>query len=253
MRILGAYQKDIAVVGGWVPELLLTQADVKHVGSIDVDLVLNHQNMNEAGYETILALLLSHGYIQGNQPFIFHRTVVLDDHEIQVEVDFLAGEYAGTGKSHRTQRTQDMQPRKARGADLVFMLPEKIIIHGRLPEGGDDSTEIQVASIPAFLVMKAFALNNRLKEKDSWDIYYCVRYYPGGVEALIDDFRPLQSHGLAQEALSYLASKFSSPTAVGPIHVANFEEITDPEDRAFIQRDAYERIQYLIRNLRVEH
>jgi len=142
MRILGEYKEDIAVVGGWVPELLLTEAEVRHIGSIDVDLVLNHGRLNEVGYKTILELLLSHGYKQGEQPFVFSRNVILDGREIKVEVDFLAGEYGGTGKNHRTQKAQDMRPRKARGADLVFMLPELISIHGQLPGGGDDSTEI---------------------------------------------------------------------------------------------------------------
>ena len=67
--------------------------------------------------------LLSQGYVQGKQPFIFHRTVAMGDREIIVQVDFLSGEYGGTGKSHRTQRVQDMRPRKARGVDLAFEMP----------------------------------------------------------------------------------------------------------------------------------
>ena len=168
IRLLGEYQDDIVVIGGWVPELLLTNAEEKHVGSIDVDLALNHRSISEAGYKTIMQHLLSHGYFQEKQPFIFLRTVVLRDEEITVEVDFLAGEYAGTGKKHRTQSVQDMRPRKARGVDLAFEMPEKIIIRGVLSEGGDDVAEIQVASIASFLVMKGMALKDRLKEKDAW-------------------------------------------------------------------------------------
>jgi predicted nucleotidyltransferase len=250
MRVLGEYKNDIVVVGGWVPELLLSQADEKHIGSIDVDLALNHRSMSEAGYKTILELLLSHGYRQGSkQPFIFFRTLVIANREIDVEVDFLAGEYEGTGKKRRTQRVQDMRPRKARGVDLVFDLPVTVTIRGRLPEGGDDSTEIRVASIPAFLVMKAMAMNGRLKEKDAWDIYYCIRHYPGGVDALVEEIRPFYGHGLVQEALSHLSSRFSSPSAVGPTHVVDFDDITDPGDRALRQRDAFERIQYFLNAL----
>ena len=68
---------------------------------------------------------------------------------------------------------------------------------------------------------------------------------------LVEEFRPFLGHGLVQEALLYLADKFSSLSAVGPTHVANFEDITDLADRELIQRDAYERIQYLIRNLQI--
>ena len=249
-RLLGEYQDEIVVIGGWVPELLLTNAEEKHVGSIDVDLALNHRSISEAGYKTIMQHLLSHGYSQGKQPFIFHRTVVVRGEEITVDIDFLAGEYEGTGKKHRTQRVQDMRPRKARGVDLAFEMPEKITIRGVLPEGGDDVAEIQVASIASFLVMKGMALKDRLKEKDAWDIYFCIRYYPHGVDALIEELRPLSGHGLVRESLGYIAEKFSSPLAVGPVHVANFEEIDDASARELIQRDAYERIQFFFSYLR---
>ena len=251
IRLLGEYQNDIVVVGGWVPELLLTSAEEKHVGSIDVDLALNHRSISEVGYKTIMEHLLAHGYIQGNQPFIFLRTVVIGDQEVQVQVDFLAGVYAGTGKKHRTQRVQDMRPRKARGVDLAFEMPEKITIRGSLPDGGEDVSEIQVASIASFLVMKAIAMKGRLKEKDAWDIYYCITNYPGGIDALIQELRPLVEIGIVQEALSNLAEKFTSPAAVGPTHVADFNEIIDPTERELVQRNAYELILYLLENLGV--
>jgi hypothetical protein len=232
--------------GGWVPELLLTDADVGHVGSIDVDLALNHLEFDEVGYKTIMEHLLARGYVQGKQPFIFHREVGHPGARIEIQVDFLAGEYAGTGRSHRTQKAQDMRPRKARGVDLAFQMFEDIEITDHLPEGGKDTERVQVASIPVFIVMKGMAIRDRLKEKDAWDIYYCVRNYPGGVEQLKRDFHPLIGQGLVKEGLKNIAEKFSSPDAVGPTHVVNFEEITDLSARELLQRDVFERIQFLL-------
>ena len=74
-RLLGEYQDSVVVVGGWVPELLLNQASRRHVGSIDVDIALDHQKLKEVGYKTILQLLLARGYQPSEQPFIFFRTV----------------------------------------------------------------------------------------------------------------------------------------------------------------------------------
>ena len=59
VHLLGEYHDDIVVVGGWVPQLILPAKPLKHVGSIDVDLAFNHSNLQEAGYATIQALLLS--------------------------------------------------------------------------------------------------------------------------------------------------------------------------------------------------
>jgi hypothetical protein len=73
-RLLGEYRDDIVVVGGWVPALLFPECTVLHIGSIDVDLALDHRKLQEAGYRTIRALLLSRGYQPGVQPFIFHSS-----------------------------------------------------------------------------------------------------------------------------------------------------------------------------------
>ena len=62
VHILGEYRDDIVIVGGWVPELLLSGDKALHVGSIDVDLALNHHTLQEPGYKTILMLLRSRGY-----------------------------------------------------------------------------------------------------------------------------------------------------------------------------------------------
>jgi hypothetical protein len=173
IRVLGEYHDDIVVVGGWVPELILPQAPLRHVGSIDVDLAVNHRTLPEAGYESMRRLLLVRGYEPGPQPFVFYRRVSLGDQRIRVQVDFLAGEYEGAGAGHRTQRVQDVRARKARGCDLAFELFVERRIDGTLPGGGWDSVTIRVASVVSFLVMKGMALHERLKEKDAWDIYFC--------------------------------------------------------------------------------
>ncbi len=251
-HLLGEYREDMVIVGGWVPDLILPAQGVEHIGSIDVDVALNHRRLTEVGYQSIAKLLLSREYREGKQPFIFHRDVQTDDLIVTVQVDFLAGEYEGTGKKHRTQKVQDMRPRKARGVDLAFEMPLKISIRGTLPGGGEDVAEINVASVAPFLVMKSMALKSRLKEKDAWDIYYCIRHYPGGVEKLVQEFLTLLPHSLVQEGLRNIAEKFSSPSAVGPTYVADFEELTDPAERALLQRDAYERVNQLLRNLRID-
>lgn len=245
-RLLAEYREGIVIVGGWVPELLLSNIKQPHTGSLDVDLALDHRTLTEAGYKTILQLLLSRNYRQGEQPFIFYRTVKIGDNVYEVEIDFLAGEYSGTKRNHRTQKVQDMQPRKARGCDVAFTQVAEITMNGYLPEGGIDSVRIRVASIAPFIVMKCMAMASRLKEKDAWDIYYCIRNYPGGVDSLADEFRPLLENKLVQEALENLAEKFASPDHTGPKHVADFEGVTDSEERAFLQRDAFERVNILL-------
>jgi hypothetical protein len=252
VRLLGEYRGDIVVIGGWVPALLIPQDKVRHIGSIDVDLALNHKALKDPGYKTIRRLLFERGYRQDErQPFIFWRKVAVGGRSIDVEVDLLAGEYEGTGKGHRTQAIQDVRARKARGCELAFRLNEEITVEGTLPDGGKDRANVRLAAIMPFIIMKGMALSARMNEKDAWDIYYCVRNYPAGPDALIKAFLPLVKHGMVREGLQKIAEKFASPDHTGPKWVADFEEITDLEERAVIQRDAYERLNDLIKKLTI--
>lgn len=249
-RILYEYNEGIVVVGGLVPGLLITDAIQEHIGSIDVDLALDPNVLMEEGYKTIRELLLERGYEVGKQPFIFCRKVMLGNLEMIVEVDFLSGEYGGTSKSHRTQEIQDMRPRKARACDLAFLNPTQILVMGQLPDGGgQDQILVKVASIVPFLMMKAEALVGRLKEKDAYDIYYCLKNYPGGLESVKEAFNTFPENGLITEGLEILADKFSSIDQVGPVSVAAFLGETEPEAIEFIRRDAFEQVQYLLNHL----
>jgi hypothetical protein len=249
MHVLGEYRGEIVLVGGWVPELLLPDARQRHVGSIDIDLALDHRLFPPSGYRKLKELLESRGYREGGQPYIFFRTVTVAGRSIEVEVDFLAGEYEGTGKAHRTQPVQDVRARKARGCELAFDLSKEITVTGALPDGGQDSVRVRIASIVPFLVMKANALADRMKEKDAWDIYYCLMNFPGGVRAIAEEFQPHRTNGLVREAMAKLREKFASPGHVGPKFVADFEEVADSEERARLQRDAFEQVNYLVNQM----
>lgn len=251
VHLLGEYREDIVLIGGWAPVFLIQQKSRPHVGSTDVDLALNHKKIKDAGYKRIKELLSSRGYYQekDGQPFVFFRDVEREHAVEKVEVDLVSGEYEGTGKSRRTQMVQDLKTRKARGCDLAFEMARTVTVEGEIPGGGLDRVTIRVTSIVPFLVMKGMALSERLKEKDAYDIYYCVLNYPGGIDALEEEFRLVLSHGLVREGLEKIAEKFSSIEAIGPKFVADFEEVDDTEERERIIRDAFERINALLKRL----
>ncbi|MCP4628319.1 MAG: hypothetical protein GY850_33110 [bacterium] len=140
--------------------------------------------------------------------------------------------------------------RKVRGCDMAFEHPFETTVAGDLPDGGKDAVQIRVASIVPFLVMKGMALHDRLKEKDAWDIYYCVKNYPGGLNAVVSAFEPYLGNSMVQEGLGKIAGKFETEKHIGPTHVAVFEDLGDTEDGEILKRDAFERIQYLLSKLR---
>ena len=249
VRVLGEYRDNIVLIGGWVPQILFQNKDDLHTGSIDIDLALDHRQITDEGYKGIHDLLIDRGYRQGKQPFIFHRTVKIEGVEVSVQVDLLSGEYEGTGKSHRHQKIQEIRTRKVRGCDLAFNNPIELTIEGNLPGGAKDSVVLKVLSMVSFLIMKAIVLDDRPKEKDAYNIYYCLKQYSDRLDDLVAEFEPHLENTLIQEGLARLAKNFETVDHTGPKYVAAFEEVTDEEDRTLTERDAFERVNYLLQKL----
>jgi Nucleotidyl transferase AbiEii toxin, Type IV TA system len=101
-----------------------------------------------------------------------------------------------------------------------------VAVAGNMPSGGVNRVEIAVCSIPALLAMKGHAINGRYKQKDSYDIYYCVRNYPDGIECLAEVCRPLLTHAGAARGFGFIAEKFDRPNGYGPTCVRRFVEET---------------------------
>jgi hypothetical protein len=247
VRVLGAFHDQVVLIGGSVPFLWFSDPGDPHVGSMDVDLGLDHRALTESAYATIRELLDAHGYRpHPAKAHSYVRDVQTPSGVVEVEVDLLAGVYGGRGRKHEHQRVQGVTPRKARGCDLALDHAVEHSLSGRLPDGARDTATVRLAAIVPFLVMKAMALAGRLKAKDAYDIDYCLRHYPGGVEAIAAEFGPLLNHGLVQEALSHLAAKFAEYDSVGPVHVALFREIEDADAQVIEQRSAHARMQRLL-------
>ncbi|MBF8279488.1 MAG: hypothetical protein HW385_920, partial [candidate division NC10 bacterium] len=126
--------------------------------------------------------------------------------------------------------------------DLVFSEPVQVSLEGELPGGGRDRVTFRVAGIVPWLIMKGMALAARLEEKDAYDIYYCVRFYPGGPTALAEAFRPHLGNTLVREGLEKIRTEFLSVDDAGPKWVADFMDVQDAEERAITRRRAYETV-----------
>lgn len=247
--VLGTYRDEMVLVGGWVPPLTFPNAG--HVGSLDIDLALDENQISESRYASILKCLRNADYRDGSQPNQFDREVILSSGQIvTVRLDLLAAEYGGTGRTRRHQQIQDIQARKARGADLALQHSKSLTVSGTLPAGGENSVTIRVAGIVPFLVMKGMALYDRLKQKDAYDIHFCLQHFPGETSELARQFQPWIEHGLVKEGLGKIRAKFDSIDAVGPVWAAQFVG-TEGQEFEIVQRDAFERVRVLLDELNI--
>ncbi|MHB8279801.1 MAG: hypothetical protein ACYDIA_19435 [Candidatus Humimicrobiaceae bacterium] len=253
MTILGSYRDKIVLIGGWVPYFILDKQGKDHIGSIDIDLALDFQKISDESYRSILKLLEKRGYIQGSQPYIFNRNIkTANGASYSIEIDLLSGEYGGTNKSHRTQRVQEINARKARGCDLAFKYNISILLKSIMPDGSENEVNIKVASIVPFLVMKGMALWQRMKEKDAYDIYFTILHFPGGIESLVEIFKSVTDNNLVKEGLGKILVKFNGINSIGPTWLVKFLDIEDNDERERVKRDSFERVAALMEKLGIK-
>lgn len=81
-----------------------------------------------------------------------------------------------------------------------------------------------IVIVGGFVVLKAFACDNRGKDKDPYDLFYMLRNYGDGPEDVASDLQPYldASEQRAYEAVEILERDFDEPHAVGPMAVSHF-------------------------------
>jgi hypothetical protein len=232
-QILGSFKGKFAIVGGAVPWLLLENEDMPHVGTLDVDLALDAEALGDGEYATLIESLQRHGYHQRHQGrelrrFQLVRHVPVEDGgaPLDIIVDFLMPRDARIIRNV-PPLISDFAVQRADGADLALRFCKWVPIRGPMPAGGMNRVEIAVCSIPAFLAMKGHAIEGRYKQKDAYDIYYCIRNYPGGPEVLAEECRPLLDHAAGAAGYGFIVGKFGAVDDFGPTCVRHFVEETN--------------------------
>ncbi len=242
------YRDDIRIVGGWVPDLMFPGEG--HVGSVDVDLLINHIKLKDSGYLTMAKILLQNGYKEHPEKyFSFVKQVRIDGITYDVDVDILAGMYGGTQKKKRSQHVQGIKALKATGGDFAFKFdPQTVRIEAERIDGALDVARINVIAVVPYFVMKASAMG-RGKAKDAYDLYFLIKHYQTGVDGLAKLFEDYKDSKIILQMKEKLAEKFASPNHAGPADVAAFLDLEDEEEIAFIKRDAFEQMQALIKSI----
>ena len=250
-QVLAQFKDCLVLVGGWVPDLLLSDAEESHIGSIDVDLALDAAKLNDGRYAEILKLLLgTKRYHKGTKDFQLVVTVDLRDGEkpIEVEVEFLAPKEIKL-KKNKPKLLENFRVLQADACGVAFLSPVELTLRGQSVRGAQNAVQLRVASLADFVVMKAHAMGGRDKPKDAYDLCYCLEYFPGGTAALASIW-----HGRTREkdvirAIDLLREKFSSVDAFGPQQLVEFHNASDKETQEMHARRAYELVQAFIKHL----
>jgi len=252
---LKKYYEALVLIGGWAPYFILqkfglSEADFHHVGSIDIDLVVDPDLVDEEAYATMASILREMDYVPSEdrqRQFRWLRTV----EGREIGVDFLCPKPpVGEGRRHRHQVIQrDLKARTLEGAEIALEHYFECPLSVRLPGDGIAKVNTKVADLVACLALKGMALGGRYNEKDAYDIYSVCAYFEGGPAGVAAVLEAYVDHPILRKGMESIAIKFRDSDAEGPSWAARFLASDNPAMATRIRQDAYMNVNEVLRLL----
>jgi len=192
---LGDLLDDLVVVGGLVPSLLIPDESLPagedvHIGTMDLDLGLSLAILDRERYEDLTHRLHRSGFEpdeneEGNTTF--QRWKVHTSSGLKVTVDFLIPPSIDTDKGGDLRHIEkDFAAVITPGLRLAFQDKKKVPLKGVTLKGEKAEREIWVCGPGAFIVLKTLAFHQRGENKDAYDLYFVIRNYGSGIDAVCE-------------------------------------------------------------------
>ncbi len=232
--ILGDQLEDLVLVGGLVPYLIVDQAAVeeRHVGSGDLDLGFSIGVLSDEKYREVSARLRSHEFEPFKKEDGKARRQMWHIPGRRVTIDFLIGPVPAGARPGKLQNLEpDFAAIVTEALPLSFADCIAVPLEGTTVLGEKAARSVRVCGPAAFVVLKAYAFDNRGENKDAYDLVYVLRNF--GDEAITpvaQRFTAIAGTPEAAKALEILARDFESVDHVGPKRYAAFLGDPDNED-----------------------
>lgn len=243
LNALGAMRDELVIVGGWVPDLLYPSK--KHMGSLDVDLAVSPHAIGANAYSSIRERLSQLGYSMQESPTRFFKQIAGLANPIKI--DLVTGLYVSQQRQESIL-VDEIRINALRGIDLAFEASEMITVDGTMPDGTLNQVTARLVSPEAYILIKAIAMDERIKDKDAYDIAFVLNHYTPSLTDLARKVHGIAQEGIGKDALKLLRAKFRSFESVGPVWAGRAAS-TAGEDAGQFQRAAYEDAAELFRRL----
>jgi hypothetical protein len=225
----------------------------EHIGSTDLDIVVGVTLATEEAeaYRTLQQNLRAAHFAPARNPdtgqeetFRWERNV----DGVRVLLEFFCP--VGNGQPGQLLRNPGehvgsrISAIRTRGAELAGVDHFKITLRGELLDhaGIQEAVVARVANLLPFVVLKGFAIEERNKSKDSYDLVWTLNAYKEGPRSCVEAIAqsPVIDHPDVPAALNDLRTHFQTHEHRGPSQYAIFELTTNNEDeRARLRRFAH--------------
>jgi hypothetical protein len=226
---------DLCIVGGLVPAMICgTEIDPSaagedaHCGTTDLDVGLSVALLDDERYKEVGRRLRGRGFEPDENDDGKKTRQRWRWQGLKVTVDFLmppVDPAAATGTGPRLQNLEgDLAALVVRPLRLAFDERVSRELDGLNLLGDRLRRTVNFAGPAAFVAMKAFAYRLRGEAKDTYDLVFVIRNWPGGTS---DVAARLIAHrqcwaDIVDEALGYLSEDFESLDSAGPRDFSRF-------------------------------
>jgi len=249
---IGAWGPRLVLFGGLAPRYIVDSPPSEvgeHTGTSDLDVVVGVEiEVDDEGVYTKLQQELKKTGFQESDDgsWAWERRVdgvrVVLEFFCPVEPDGEPGRLKRNPGGDAGSRISAIQ---LRGAEIAGADCRTVDLSGEvLDHGGHRTVSIRVVNILPFLVLKAFALETRDKEKDAYDIVWTLNAFgeagpASAAEAAAES--PVADWDEVAAALDVLEDQFGGPEAQGPRNYARFflGPRDDDDRRMRLRRDAH--------------
>ena len=255
LSAFGNLRETLRLVGGLVPRYLTpaTPPEIPvHAGTSDVDVVLNLEILAAGNeYASLAQQLKARGFtrwIEDGQPASWRwRRRVNDNIEVVVELLRDAGnEEPGRTISVDGERVSALTIKHAR---IVHDWYQEKTVSAQLLDGNGISVDtVRFADVPAFVILKALALDQRQERKDAADLIHVIRY-SGSVEEVaalfVQRIRSKQHPEALTDGLAALGRRFGDDEHgegyenVGAVAYARFHSENDEDEDELVSRQRF--------------
>jgi hypothetical protein len=257
IRLVDAYGEtpEFVLLGGLVPDLLCTRAAQRHVGTTDVDVQVDLEiqggSVNAARLEHALT---ESGFVPDKERVWRWRDKSAPG--VVVKMEFLADVDGAPNRSTlKFDGCESLGAVNLRGTGFAARDWE-LRSFTAVVDGKSGTSEVRVATLPAYLLAKTHAAYGRGIGKDWYDIAYVVLHNddggPGAAAARVRGVFAADLVGQTATALGELAANFGDAGSQGSAAYSNTMHGLHPEmDSDVLANDAVAAIAVFIDGLGV--
>jgi hypothetical protein len=247
---LGDMSKDLYLVGGLVPDLLVDNKlpyIKEYLGTLDIDLAIHFAVSRKAKYKDLYNILRSLGFDKqktvDGRDVMSHSFMRYESGYKPVVIDLITDDKLEPTADKLKEIAPNVDAAKFRGVYLVF--DDNIEIGLGAAKSGP--VKVRIPNIIPFLTLKSFAYSDEEggAAKDAYDMWYTIVNYKNGPSSVKEELLRYKGNTDVTDAFKHIKRNFQTESSRGTKDVIDILVKRYGLERAFAGKEVTYPLKYL--------